>query len=62
MTKFSDWPTWLQYLVVLPHGALAAVAFWLWWPKSDAGWRKFGFVVAYLLVWLFVMRYVFDMK
>jgi hypothetical protein len=61
MTKFSDWPTgfsmWLSY-----RTALAAVTLYLWWPKSDAGWRKFGFVVAYLLAWLFVMRYVFDMK
>jgi hypothetical protein len=49
-------------VVVVPHGALAAVTLYLWWPKSDAGWRKFGFVVAYVLAWLFVMRYVFDMK
>lgn len=62
MTKFADWPTWLQYAVLAPHGILAAVACWLWWPKSDVEWRKFGLVVAYLLAFFFVMRYAFDMK
>jgi hypothetical protein len=60
--KFSDWPSWLQYLVVVPHGLLAAVACFLWWPKSQKGWRKFGFLVAYLIVFLLVMRFVFQMK
>jgi len=44
------------------HGILASVACWLWWPKSEKGWRRFGFVVPYLLVFLVVMRYVFQMK
>ena len=41
---------------------LASVAGWLWWPKSEKEWRRFGFVVAYLLVFYVVMRYVFQMK
>jgi hypothetical protein len=62
MTKFSEWPSWLQYLVLVPHGILAAVACWLWWPKSDRGWEKFGLVVAYLLAFFFVMRFAFEMR
>ena len=62
VTNFSNWPEWLKVLVLVPHGILASVACWLWWPKSEKGWRRFGFVVAYLLVFLVVMRYVFQMK
>jgi len=60
MPQFADWPYWLQLLVVVPHGILAAVAAWLWWPKTPETWRKFGIVAAYLLVFLLVMRYVFK--
>jgi hypothetical protein len=52
MTKFSDWPTWLQALVLAPHVVLGFTAVWLWWPKSGKEWRKFGFVAAYLLNFL----------
>jgi hypothetical protein len=61
MMRFSDWPTWLQALVLVPHGILGSLAFWLWWPKSDKEWRKFGFVSAYLIVFYLVMRFVFHM-
>jgi len=62
VTNFSTWPEWLKVLVLVPHGLLASVACWLWWPKSEKGWRRFGFVAAYLLVFYVVMRYVFQMK
>ena len=62
VANFSNWPEWLKVLVLVPHGILASVACWLWWPKSEKGWRSFGFVVAYLLVFYLVMRYVFQMK
>ena len=60
MTKYGDWPHWLQMLVVVPHGILGFVATLLWWPKSNDGWRKFGFVATYLLIFYLVMRFVFD--
>jgi len=60
MTRFSDWPVWLQALVVVPHGLLGFVAFWLWWPKSDKEWRKFGLVAAYLLAFYLIMHFVFH--
>ena len=59
MTKYSDWPSWLQILVVGPHCALLAFANWVWWPKSGKGWLRFGFVLAYLVVFFLVMHYVF---
>lgn len=62
VTNFSNWPEWLKVLVLVPHGILASVACWLWWPKSEKEWRKFGFVVAYLIVFLVVMRFFFQMK
>jgi hypothetical protein len=62
MTKYGDWPHWLQMLVVVPHGILGFMATILWWPKSKEGWRKFGFVATYLLLFYLVMRYVFDAR
>ena len=60
MTRYSDWPKWLQLLVVAPHCVLLFVAVWLWWPKSDEDRRRFGFVFAYLLVFFLVMHFVFH--
>jgi len=62
VTNFSDWPEWLKALVLVPHGLLASMACWLWWPKSEKEWGRFGFVVAYLPVFYVVMRYVFQLK
>lgn len=62
VTKFADWPRWLQILIVAPHGILLGITVWLWWPKSDKGWRKFGLVAAYLIAFGLVMRFVFDFK
>ena len=47
-------------MVVAPHGILASVALWLWWPKSDKEWKRFGFAVAYLLLFVAVMHFVFH--
>jgi hypothetical protein len=60
MRRFSDWPTWLQTLVLLPHVLLGFAAVWLWWPKSGKEWRKFGFVAAYLFAFYLVMHFVFH--
>src|SRR5207302_5107307 len=56
--RYSDWPLWLQVLVVAPHGLLLSAAFWLWWPKSDKDRKKFGIVVSYLLFFVAVMHLV----
>ena len=60
MTKFSDWPVWLQIFVAVPHGALAFVMIWFWRPKTRRGW--FWFVVAgvYLIIAVLVMHVVFK--
>jgi hypothetical protein len=60
MTPFVAWPKWLQAVVVLPHAVLGYFAFWLWWPKSDREWRKFGWVSAYLLAFYLVMHFGFQ--
>jgi len=62
MTKFSQWPVWLQVLVLVPHGVLGWAAFWLWWPKSKKEWRRFTLVAVYLFGVFLVLRYVFDFK
>lgn len=56
---YSEWPEWLKYVVMLPHALLGFFATWFWWPKDAQGWRRFGFVAGYLLVFFLVMRYVF---
>ena len=53
VTNFANWPEWLKVLVLVPHGILAYVTCWVWWPKSEKGWRKLGFVAAYLVVFYF---------
>ena len=60
MPKFSDWPVWLQMLVVVPHAIIGMIATLLWWPKSTKEWRRFGIVAAYLLMFYLIMRYVFK--
>lgn len=60
ITPYSAWPKWLQFLVMAPNGLLAGIACWIWWPKSDREWRKFGLVAAYLIVFLSVMHFVFK--
>jgi hypothetical protein len=62
VTQFSEWPQWLQILVLLPHSLLGSFMLWLWWPKADKEWRKFGFVLLYLIIFFLVMHYVFGFK
>jgi hypothetical protein len=57
---YSQWPGWVQAVVVIPHVLLAMVATLLWWPKTKRNWRRFGFVALYLLVFYVVMHYVFK--
>ena len=60
MPTFAEWPTWLQTLVLLPHAVLGFVMTIVWWPKSGQGWRRFGILAAYLLVFYLVMHFVFK--
>jgi len=60
MTKYSNWPLWLQVLVVAPHGILLSAALWLWWPNTDKDRRKFGFAAAYLVSFYLFMHFVFQ--
>jgi hypothetical protein len=60
MSPFSQWPLWLQYAVMVPHGLLAGFAVWIWWPKSDKEWHKFGLVAGYLIIFYLVMHFVFH--
>jgi hypothetical protein len=62
ITPFSEWPNWLQVLVVVPNGLLGFFATWFWWPKSKKGWNRFSLVAAYLLVFYLVMRFVFHAR
>ncbi len=59
ITKVADWPGWLQFLVFAPNAILLGICTWVWWPKSDKEWSKFGFVFAYLVVFDLVMCFVF---
>jgi len=61
MTRYSDWPHWLQALVLVPHGLLASVMCWIWWPKSEKGWTRFGLLCGYLILFFSIMHFVFGM-
>jgi CHASE2 domain-containing sensor protein len=60
VTKFSDWPSWLQFLVVFPNALLGFIMTWVWWPKSGKSFVRFGILAAYLLAFYLVMHFVFK--
>jgi hypothetical protein len=51
ITKFEEWPLWVQVLVGVPHAFLGGVLVWAWTPKSKRGW--------YLAVGLFLYLCLF---
>lgn len=59
---YSDWPTWLRFFIMVPNALLAGYLCWGWWPKSNREWNKFGFIMAYLIVFFLVMRFVFHFR
>jgi hypothetical protein len=52
--KVSHWPSWLQWAVVVPHAVAGFLMTWLWWPKSDREWGRFGYIAAYLFVFYLI--------
>ena len=60
MNKFSDWPFWLQMLVIVPHGALAFVMIWFWRPETRRGWMWFAALGVYLVTAVLVMHLAFK--
>jgi hypothetical protein len=62
ITPYSDWPGWLQFVVMAPNVVLVAITCWVWWPRSDREWNKFGLVMAYLVVFYLVMKFVFRFR
>jgi hypothetical protein len=60
MPRYSDWPVWLQMLVMFPHGVLVFVLAYLWFPRSDEGRRLGLFLLLYLVAFCLVMHYVFH--
>jgi hypothetical protein len=53
----AEWPHWLQVLIAGTHGVAGWIMTWLWWPKNDKGWRRFGVLALYLLLaYYFVIR------
>ena len=53
--KVSHWPNWLLWAVVVPHAVAGFGMTWLWWPKSDREWRRFGYIAAYLFVFYLIL-------
>ena len=47
---------------VPPNVVLVAITCWVWWPRSDREWNKFGLVMAYLVVFYLVMKFVFRFR
>jgi len=49
-------------LVMVPNALLVGYVLWGWWPKSKREWKRLGGVLAYLIVFFFVMIVVFHME
>jgi len=54
MTKFRDWPLWVQILVGVPNAVGLAWAFW-WTPKTQKGLN----CVYAFLVYIFLFQLLF---
>jgi hypothetical protein len=53
----AHWPHWLQMFLWITHGLLGFFMTWLWWPKTDKQWKRFGILAVYLLLaYYFVLR------
>jgi hypothetical protein len=54
MTKFDQWPMWLQLAVGLPHAIFLAVLAWIWYPKTTRDWLFGAACLAYFLLFYFL--------
>ena len=54
MTKFEDWPLWLQVLVGVPHALLAMILVWVWTPTRKQGLYWAVGLFAYLCLFYLV--------
>jgi hypothetical protein len=62
ISPVSEWPIWLVIVVFAPHAILMGILTWVWLPKTNKDWRRFGIVFAYLVVFYLVMYYVFHFR
>ena len=58
----DEWPMWLQVVVIGPPGVLASLMLWVWWPKSDREWRRFGIAAGCVIVYFGAIYLVFGWK
>ncbi|MHB8217463.1 MAG: hypothetical protein ACYDDS_15430 [Candidatus Sulfotelmatobacter sp.] len=61
MTKYSEWPRWLQLVVFVPNALLLWFIAYPWFPKSKRQWIWTGVAIAYLLLFFSVMHFVFGL-
>jgi len=61
ITPYADCPRWLQVAVMLPNCVLFYFVMYRWWPKTKKEWRKFEIALAFMIVSLLVLIYVFHM-
>jgi hypothetical protein len=54
MTKFEDWPLWLQVSVGVPHAILAGLLAWVWTPTGKRGLYWALGLCAYLFLFYLV--------
>jgi hypothetical protein len=54
ITKFEDWPLWVQVLVGVPHALLAMALVWVWTPTRKQGLQVFVGLFAYLCLFYLV--------
>jgi hypothetical protein len=54
MSKITNWPTWLQVLVLVPV-AIAALLFRFWRPKTGKAWYVFLGLGVFWLAAIYLM-------
>jgi|CZLA01.1.fsa_nt_gi hypothetical protein len=54
MTKFGQWPAWVQMVVGVPHAVLLSFLAWVWSPQDAKSWYWFVGVLLYLGMFYFI--------
>ena len=57
MSKFEQWPLWLQLLFGIPNAIVMTILLVVWWPKNAKELKRYEvFAVPYLI--LFFLFYL----
>ncbi len=60
VTKFDQWPLWLQLLIGIPNAIILSIVLWLWWPKKEKETNRFIWISMIYLLGFFLFYHFFG--